>query len=77
MLGSEEVNILRKKDFKIEIKWSVLQRIAEYYQFPVAVFLGDGILQRMKEKTRQESLVKKARDFGNEIKDLVREFYGD
>jgi hypothetical protein len=27
------------KDFKININWSLLQRIAEYYDFPLAVFL--------------------------------------
>ena len=67
----------KKKDVKIEVKWSVLERIAQYYQFPVAVFLGDGILQRIKEKTRQEAFIKKAKEFEREVRELVEDFYGE
>ena len=29
-----------KKDFNVKVKWKLLESIADFYQFPVAVFLG-------------------------------------
>lgn len=40
-----------KKDFEVSIRFSLLQRIAEFYQFPVAVFMGNK--EMFKLKTRE------------------------
>jgi hypothetical protein len=61
------------KPLKVEIEWKHLQRIAEYYQFPSAVFLSD--LKLFTHKTRHESLKQKAELF-DKIKDLVRQTEG-
>lgn len=51
-----------KEKLKVEIEWELLERIAAYYEFPVAVFLGDIRMFRnkTKNKTRNKVLVKKA-----------------
>ena len=43
---------------KVEIEVRLLNRIAEYYEFPFAVFLGN--LKIFKHKTRNQALRKKA-----------------
>ena len=40
------------KPLKVELEWSLLERIAEYYQFPSAVFLGNK--KMFKAKTAEE-----------------------
>lgn len=58
------------KPLKVEIEWSYLQRIAEYYQFPSAVFLGNKKI--FGHKTRSQALTKKAQLF-DKIKELVEQ----
>ena len=41
------------KDFKVEIKFKTLERIAKFYGFPVAVFLVKNS-KIFKTKTREE-----------------------
>ncbi len=45
------------KRLKVEIEWKLLERIAEYYQFPSAVFLGNKKMFR--HKTRNQAFKKK------------------
>ena len=45
------------KNFKVEIDWKLLKRIAEFYEFPVAVFLGNK--KMFKGKTRGDYFRKK------------------
>lgn len=60
-----------KKPLKIEIEWEYLQRIAEFYKFPSAVFLVDKKnFPKSKAITRDKSLIKKA-DLYEKIKELV------
>lgn len=47
---------MKKKPLSIHIDWKFLERIAEYYEFPVAVFLGNKKL--FKHKTRSQSKIK-------------------
>lgn len=59
------------KKLKIEIEWKLLERIAEYYEFPSAVFLGN-VKVFPKAKTRNESWRKKAELF-DKIRELCEE----
>ena len=45
------------KNFKVEIDWKLLERIAEFYEFPVVVFLGNK--KMFKSKTRENYFRKK------------------
>jgi len=57
------------KKLKVEIEWKLLARIAEYYQFPSAVFLGN--LDRFKgHKTRNKALRRKGELF-DKIKAII------
>lgn len=56
------------KDFKVEISWKHLESIARYYEFPSAVFLGDGIKLK---GTRKDSLNRKLIKVRNEINEIV------
>ena len=58
------------KPLKVELEWKLLERIAEYYQFPSAVFLGNKKMFR--HKTRNQALTKKAQLF-DKIKELVEQ----
>ena len=58
----------KMKKLKVEIEWKLLQRIAEYYQFPSAVFLGDKKMFR--HKTRNKALSKKA-ELYDKIKAII------
>ena len=53
---------------KVEIELKLLNRIAEYYEFPLAVFLGN--LKIFKHKTRNQALRRKA-DLFDKIKELI------
>jgi methylglyoxal synthase len=64
-----------EKDFDITVKWSLLQRVAEYYQFPVAVFLGSAEMLP-KERTREESFAKRYKEFAEKVKLLTEEYFG-
>ena len=46
------------KKIKVEVEWKLLQRIAEYYQFPSAVFLGSNDMFKHQPKTRNKALNK-------------------
>ncbi len=58
----------KKKKLKIEVEWALLERIAEYYEFPTTVFLANKII--FKEKTRIKSLSRKA-ELLDKIKELI------
>ena len=62
---------MNSKDLEVKIKWKLLERIAEYYEFPVAVFLHD-IKNFPKQATRNGELKRKAELF-DKIKELVEE----
>ena len=49
--------IKNHKKLKVEIEFSLLEKIAKFYQFPVAVFLGTA--KMFKVKTREEYYKKK------------------
>ena len=57
-----------KKKLKVEIEWKLLARIAEYYQFPSAVFLGN--MKMFRHKTRSKAWRKKA-ELYDKIKAIV------
>ena len=59
MTHQRKVKKMLKKDIEVKIKLKLLERIAEYYEFPLAVFLlpDDKIF---KEKTRNLAWKKKA-----------------
>ena len=63
------------KKVKVSIEWTYLCRIAEYYEFPSAVFLGNMKVFDDKPKTRITALLKKVRAFG-EIADIVNRIEG-
>ena len=58
------------KKLKVEIEWKLLERIAEYYQFPSAVFLGNLDIFKHAPKTRDEVFRKKVELF-DKIKELT------
>ena len=47
----------KNKDIEVKIKIKLLEKIAKFYQFPVAVFLGTA--KMFKVKTREEYYKKK------------------
>lgn len=57
------------KDLKVEIKWKLLQRIAEFYEFPSAVFLGNKKMFKGLGKTRADYFRKKI----DKIKKIIDE----
>jgi len=59
----------RKQTVEIEI--DLLRRIAEYYEFPLAVFFSDKSI--FKHKTRSETLRKKAEAF-DKIAEIVEDY---
>ena len=61
-----------KKILKIKIEWRLLERIAEFYEFPVGVFLSNFDNFREFPKTRKESLQKKAEMF-DKIKEIIED----
>ena len=54
----------------IKIEWELLERIADYYQFPVAIFLAD--IKVFKNKTRNEALQQKA-ELYDKIEAIIKE----
>lgn len=60
---------------KVSIDLELLERIAEYYEFPLAVFFSD--IKCFKHKTRKESKLKRIKDFEKELNDLFKEYFGD
>ena len=62
---------MAKKKLKIEVEWKLLERIAEFYQFPTTVFLGN-LKVFPKRKTREDSFRKKAELF-DKIKEGIED----
>ena len=62
-----------KKDFEVKLKWKHLERIAAYYEFPVAVFLAETLPMK---GTRKDRLLANARGFIEEIKDVYDKWWG-
>jgi methylglyoxal synthase len=71
----EDYSADTEKDFDITVKWSLLQRVAEYYRFPVAVFLGSAETLP-KEKTTEESVANRYREYVEKVKLLTEEYFG-
>jgi hypothetical protein len=67
----EEPTII-KEPVEITLKWEWLQRLAEYYEFPTAMFFGTIEMLKNKSKTRTEELERKANLY-DEIKELIEE----
>ena len=61
-----------KKKLEVKIKWEYLQRIAEYYKFPSAVFLCNMKMLPKSTETRDEGLRKKA-ELYDRIKEIIEE----
>ena len=59
---------MKQKKFKVEIEWELLDRIAEFYEFPKSVFFGNK--KMFKHKTKYKVLKKKAELF-DKIKQLL------
>lgn len=76
-MSSEKTNkgdmMEEKKPFKIEIEWKYLEKIAEFYEFPVAVFLGHEKIFPPSKLTRNQILFEKAEMF-ERIKDIMDEY---
>ena len=62
------------KSEKVEIKIKLLERIAEFYRFPMAVFFMQ--IKDFRPKTRQEVFNKKTKYF-DKIKEIVEEYEND
>jgi hypothetical protein len=67
----EELTII-KEPVEITLKWEWLQRIAEYYEFPTAMFFGNIEMLKNHPKTRTEQNKIKA-DRYDKIKELIEE----
>lgn len=63
-----------KKHNSVTIEIQKLQRIAEYYQFPMAVFLAP--ITILKGRTSEAVLLEKIKSFEKEIKELCEKYWG-
>lgn len=70
----KNANAIKKKEKPLEVtlKWKLLERIAEYYEFPTAVFLSDINNFDSLPKTRNETFRQKAEKF-DKIKDIFED----
>lgn len=57
---------------KVEIEWKHLEKIAEFYEFPIIVFLGNDGRFPPSKLTRNEIIRKKAELF-DKLKDIFEE----
>lgn len=57
-------------ELEVTLKWKFLERIAEFYEFPSAVFLGNE--KMFNTKTRYEGLLNRANAF-DKIQEIVEE----
>ena len=57
-------------NFEVKIKMSTLQAVADYYEFPVAVFFGT----KFSKGTRNEALGKIKEKY-DKIKEIIEEEY--
>ena len=65
-----------KKPMTVSIELKKLQRIAKYYQFPMAVFFSP-VSAFKGGKTREDRTLQRTLDFQNKIKELFEEYLGD
>lgn len=61
------------KGTKVELDWSVLERIAEYYEFPSAVFFFKDT-DAFPEKTRNAAALKKMKELQGKLYGLFVEY---
>jgi hypothetical protein len=61
-----------KKDFNITIKWSLCEKIARYYQFPVATFLLPADTKLLKG-TRKNDILKR----NIKMREALKQLRGD
>ena len=66
-----------KKPVKVEVEWAVLERIAQYYQFPTAVFLFKDTKGVFIEPTRDEAVLKQMKELRAKLNDLFEQYLGD
>ena len=64
-----------KEEGVVKISIKLLSRIAEYYQFPMAMFFMDNTDAFSNAKTREELFIKKAKEFEDKLKNLVELYY--
>ena len=57
------------KKLKVEIELKLLERIAEYYQFPSAVFLGN--LDMLKKHKTRDNVLKRKAELFDKIKAII------
>jgi hypothetical protein len=62
----------KKKELALVLEMKLLQRIAEYYEFPVAVFFSNLDNFKKESRTRNEALFKIAEKY-DKIKDIIEE----
>lgn len=62
--------LIKPLKLKFNIELELLQKIAEYYRFPLAVFFGNLDVFKNTPKTRDEAVMKKAEKF-DKIKEVV------
>lgn len=68
----------KSEDFPVTLKWSILRRIAGYYQFPTAVFfLPDADALAPDGQTREKNIGNNAKEFRDKVIALVEEYYGE
>jgi len=67
---------MTEKPLTVTIRWSCLERIAEYYEFPSAVFLLGEDNWKEHPRTRNQELHLKSQEFKKKLDDLVEEYYG-
>lgn len=60
------------KKLKVEIEWKYLERIAEFYKFPVAVFCGNLKIFKNSPRTRDERFTKRLEAY-DKIKEIIEE----
>jgi len=65
----------RDKSFNVIVSWKVLERVASYYEFPVTVFFTN--VENFPSGTRNNELLRKAKEFERRVKVLVKEYFGD
>jgi hypothetical protein len=66
-----KIKVKRMVMGKIEAKLKNLERIAEYYEFPMAVFFMGTF--NPKEKTRNESVLERIKKFKKQVAELCEE----
>ena len=67
---------LKRKDFEVKIKYSLLNKIAEYYQVPiVAFFVEEKEYDRLLSVgTRNNAILKMLAEFKQEIRTVLEKY---